>query len=246
MVLPLRSALHAAAVSLFILPALGFAPQARAGLLTNGDFESPVQGPGQVPGWTFGPYQGGQGVAEAGVLFDTSGQGESLAARFNVGNGNPGGLQLIQTFSLATADAVDFGVDVATWKSGVLGDGGANADGGTYVLAIDGVALDSFSVGTIPNGTTVRQHLAGSLALSAGAHTFEIDMARSFNYQNSGLWLYVDNAGALAQAGTVPEPPVWALMAFGLAGVAASRQTMRGSSRRPRRPSAVVSMRWVR
>ena len=36
-----RSALHVAAVSLLALPALVFTPQARAGLLTNGDFETP-------------------------------------------------------------------------------------------------------------------------------------------------------------------------------------------------------------
>ena len=215
MVMPLRSALHAIAVGLLALPALMVTPQAHAGLLTNGDFETPVLGPGQVPGWTFGPYQGGQGVAESAVLFDTTGQGASLAARFNVGNGNPGGLQLFQSFSLAAAGAVDFGVDVATDMSGVLGSGG-NADGGTYVLAIDGVALDTFTVGAIPTGTTVRHHLAGSLALGAGTHTFEIDMARSFNYQNSGLWLYLDNAGALAQqASPVPEPSVAALLGLG-------------------------------
>jgi len=226
----LRSALHAVAVSLLALPALLFAPQANAGLLTNGDFEAPVQQPGEVPGWTFGPYQGGQGVAEAGALFDTTGQGASLAARFNVGNGNPGGLQLIQSFSLATAGDVDFGVDVATQKSGVFGDGGANADGGTYLLAVDGVALDTFSVGVIGNGVTVRYHLAGSMALLAGTHTFEIDMARYFNYQNSGLWLYVDNAGALAQQTTpVPEPSVSALL--GLGGLAA---TALGAWRRKR------------
>jgi hypothetical protein len=224
MVLPIRSALHAAAVGLLALPALVFTPQARAGLLTNGDFETPVLGPGVVPGWTFGPYQGGQGVAESAVLFDTSGLGASLAARFNVGNGNPGGLQLIQSFSLAAAGFMDFGVDVATVMIGVLGEGGGNADGGTYVLAIDGMALDTFTVGSIPNGTTVRRHLAGGLALGAGTHTFEIDMARFFNYQNSGLWLYVDNAGALEPqtGGTVAEPPVWALLGLGgLAGVAA-------------------------
>jgi hypothetical protein len=42
-----------------------------------------------------------------------------------MGNGNPGGLQPIQGFSLAVGGDVDFDVDVATQKSGVLGDGGA-------------------------------------------------------------------------------------------------------------------------
>jgi PEP-CTERM motif len=193
--------------------ALCLGSSANANLLNNGGFDLVEPLPGFATGWTYASYLGGDGYAEANVVFDTTGSSPSLAVRFGVGgNGAPGGLQLAQSFNVASAGAYDFAIDVATVNTGQLGQGG-NVDGGTYLLAVDGVPVASFVVGPILSGLTVRGHLAGSSALTAGTHSFQLDMTRSFLAQNSGLWLYVDNA--LVQGSAVPEPASWTLLALG-------------------------------
>ncbi len=212
-----RSLLLAVAAACGLLAA-----PASANLLTNAGFEVFDPTSAVWSGWDRAIYNGGSGAAlTTGLLFDTTGFGASLAAGYQVGgDGAPGGFRVTQSFTVASAGSYDVALDVASQNTGAPGTGG-NADGGTFALLVDGVAVDSFSVGPLLASLFARDHLAGVVTLSAGIHTFEIDMYRSFLFQNSGVLLFNDDAVVEAVAGVtpVPEPGTWALIAIGMGAI---------------------------
>lgn len=143
---------------------------ASANLLTNGDFEVFNPAAGYWAGWNMASYLGGQfGPLTTDLLFDTTGLGASAAAGFQVGgNATPGGVQFSQVFNVASAGDYTMSLDVASQKPGAC----CNADGGTFVLAIDDLDVDMFAAGYMATTDPERDHLSGVVTLSAGAHSF--------------------------------------------------------------------------
>jgi len=198
----------------FVLVALlaVFAAQAgAANLLVNGSFQD-----GTFNGWTIGNTSNGtwgQGfpVVAAWPL------GGSNAALGEVGevnfNGQYEGGTLSQTFN-SGAGAATLSFDWAAKGDGV----NQNADGGLFELILDGTVLAQHDVGTINPNDLLNGTLSANVNLSAGSHTFEIDVLRPYlsSFQNTP-YQYVTNADV---EGTVPEPGSLILMGSGVLGLA--------------------------
>lgn len=188
-------------------------------LLTNGDFET-----GDLTGWTvfdttIPPGNVGENFGLPDVVsFDVTGSGATQAARLQVAHANvsdpSAGGGLTQSILLSSPGLLSVNVDFAAL--------GSNADGGTFMLLIDGVSIDTFAVGDISNSAVVRGALSGSLPVIAGNHSISLEAERFF-LNGSALgdtpFQFFDNAVAeLAPSATsVPEPPSLALFGGGIA-----------------------------
>jgi hypothetical protein len=189
-----------------------FAAQASAtNLLVNGNFSS-----GDFTGWTIGNTSNG-----------TWGQGFPVVTGWPLGGGNAaqgevgevnftgqyeGGI-LSQSFN-SGAGAATLSFD---WAA--MGDGtNQNADGGLFELILDGSILAQYDVGTIGPNDLFNGTLTANANLTAGNHTFEIDVLRPYISVAGGTpYQYVTNADV---EGTVPEPGSLILMGSGVLGLA--------------------------
>jgi len=101
-----------------------------------------------------------------------------------------------------------------------MGDaGGTNADGGDFRLILDGSTLADHDVGSINANQIISGTLTANVNLSAGTHTFEIDILRHYLTSPGGTpYQYVTNA--VADGNGVPEPGSLVLMGSGVLGLA--------------------------
>jgi hypothetical protein len=189
-----------------------FAAQAGAtNLIQNGNFES-----GDFTDWTIGTTSGGSWGQGFPIVTGWP-LGGMNAAEGEVGNVNPTGTQqggtLIQTFNSGA------GAATLSFMYAAMGDGiHTNADGGDFTLLLDGVALNSIDVGSIDADQLISGTLSANANLTAGTHTLEIDVTRSFltEFQNTP-YQYVTGVDV---EGTVPEPGSLILMGSGVLGLA--------------------------
>jgi len=189
-----------------------FAAQAGAtNLLVNGSFQD-----GTFNGWTIGQTSNGTWGQGFPIVTGWPLGGEN-AAEGEVGEVNfDGTLQggtLSQTFT-SGAGAATLSFD---WAS--MGDGThQNSEGGVYELILDGTLLGQAFTGTIGPNDIINGTLSANVNLTAGSHTFEIDVLRPYTsaFQNTP-YQYVTNADV---EGTVPEPGSLILMGSGVLGLA--------------------------
>jgi hypothetical protein len=189
-----------------------FAAQAGAtNLIQNGNFSS-----GDFTDWTIGTTSGGSWGQGFPIVTGWP-LGGMNAAEGEVGNVNPTGTQqggtLIQTFNSGA------GAATLSFMYAAMGDGThMNADGGDFTLLLDGVALNSIDVGSIDADQLISGTLSANANLTAGTHTLEIDVTRSFltEFQNTP-YQYVTGVDV---EGTVPEPGSLILMGSGVLGLA--------------------------
>jgi PEP-CTERM motif len=193
-------------------------------LLTNGDFETGVLSP-----WTvFTTVNGTNGTGLPAVnSFDTTGSGATLAAQFDVGEATFDSTQqgggLTQGFTAPGAGMYNFFANIASLDDP---DGEQNGDAGTFSILIDGTTLTSDPLGAFssPN-EIIRNSLSGTVALTAGGHTFEILITRQFTSQGTDTpQEFVDN---LSVSSAAPEPGTFALAALALLGFAFYRLRIR-------------------
>lgn len=189
-----------------------FAVQASAdNLLVNGSFQS-----GDFTGWTIGSTSNG-----------TWGQGYPVVTGWplggmNAAQGEVGEVNFDGTFQGGTlSQTFTSGAGAATlsfdWAA--MGDGThQNADGGDFRLLLDGTILADHDVGTIGPNDLLNGTLTANMNLSAGSHTFEIDVLRPYvSLPGNTPYQYVTNADV---EGSVPEPGALVLMGSGVLGLA--------------------------
>lgn len=154
-----------------------WASSAQANLVLNGGFDT-----GDFTDWTlFTTPNGSNGPSPLPqvVSFDVTGGGASDAAEFEVGEvtftalQEGGGIQ--QTITTVAGIAV-MHVDIAAFNI----SGSDNGEGGVFTLLLDGVPLDSFTTGSITNGTTIRDSLDFTGAITAGNHVLAVQITRDF------------------------------------------------------------------
>jgi hypothetical protein len=194
------------------------AGQANAGnLLQNGSFQD-----NNFTGWTIGTTSNGTWGSGYPTVTAWPLGGGLNAAKGSVGEVNFDGTfqggTLSQTFT-TSGGMLSMGFD---WAA--MGDGTHNnADGGEFVLLLDGVQLASFDSGPIGMNQTLNGMLSATDNVSAGNHTFEIEILRPFvGYQGGETvpYQYVTDAFVNGSGGgTTPEPGTLLLLGSGIAGV---------------------------
>ena len=196
---------------LLLVAILLFAAQAGANLIQNGSFQT-----NDFTHWTIGTTSNGTWGSGYPVVTGWP-LGGMNAAKGEVGEVNfDGTLQggtLSQTFtSGAGAATLSF-----AWAA--MGDGThTNGDGGDFRLLLDGIILADHDVGSIGPNDLFHGTLTANANLSAGTHTFEIDILRPYiAFAGNTPYQYVTNADV---EGTVPEPSSILLLGIGALGLA--------------------------
>ena len=198
----------------FILLALFALVAAQAGatnLIQNGNFQS-----GDFTDWTIGTTSNGSWGQGFPVVTGWP-LGGMNAAEGEVGEINFDGTQqggtLSQTFTSGA------GAATVSMLYAAMGDGiHTNADGGEFTLLLDNTQIAQIDVGTITANQIINGTLSANVNLSAGTHTLEIEVTRSFltEFQNTP-YQYVTGVDV---EGTVPEPGSLVLMGSGVLGLA--------------------------
>jgi hypothetical protein len=202
-----------APLALVALIALVAAQAGATNLLINGSFQD-----NDFTGWNLGTTA--DGTAGQGFPIVTGWPlGGMNAAKYEVGqvtsNGLFEGATLSQTFNTSG------GMATLSFDWLAMGDGiHTNAEGGLFELVLDGNLLASHDVGQIgPNGQ-FNGVLTATLNLSAGQHTFEIEILRNF-LSNPGNTPYQYVTGADVEGNSaVPEPGTLMLLGSGVVGMA--------------------------
>ncbi len=199
-------------VVLFVLLAFVAVQAGATNLLTNGSFES-----GDFTGWTIGTTSNGTWGQGFPVVTGWP-LGGMNAAEGEVGEvsftGQYEGGTLSQTFMTAG------GAATLSFNWAAMGDGThTNADGGLFELILDGTVLAQYDVGQIGPNDLFNGTLTANANLSAGSHTFEIDVLRP--YQSlPGNTPYQFLTMADVEGNPVPEPSSFVLLISGVLGVA--------------------------
>ncbi len=182
-------------------------------LLNNGSFQT-----GDFTDWTQGVTP--NGTPGVGFPIVTAWPlGGMNAAKYEVGevtfDGTLQGATLSQTFS-TTGGMLSLGFMYAAMGDGIH----QNADGGDFVLLLDGTVLNSFDVGTIGPTQLITGSLSGTDTVSPGVHTFEIEILRPFlSTEGNTPYQYVTGAFVSGGAATTPEPSTLLLLGSGIAGL---------------------------
>jgi len=150
-----------------------------------------------VTGWPLGGMNAAEGeVGE--VNFTGQQEGGTLTQTFNSG----AGAATVSMMYAAKGDGIH-----------------TNADGGDFTLVLDGTTIASFDVGTITANQIINGTLSANVNLTAGSHTLEIEVTRSFlsSFQNTP---YQFVTGVDVEGQGVPEPGSLVLMGSGVLGLA--------------------------
>jgi hypothetical protein len=182
-------------------------------LLTNGSFQS-----GDFSGWTLGTTS--NGTFGSGYPIVTGWPlGGLNAAKMEVGEVNFTGVYeggyLQQNFT-TTGGSATLSFD---WAA--QGGTSQNASGGLFELILDGSVLATYNVGTINTTDLFSGTISQTLNLSAGQHTFEIDVLRPYRYAAGTPYQYITSADVeAAGGGGVPEPGTLMMLGSGVIGLA--------------------------
>ncbi len=202
----------------FVLVALlaVFAAQAGATqLLVNGNF-----GDGTFNGWTIGTTSNGTWGGGYPVIAGWPLGGGLNSAEGEVGEVNFDGEDTKQGGTLSQVFTSGAGAATLSFDWVAMGDPyHNNDDGGDFRLVLDGSTLADFDVGFINIDQIISGTLSANVNLSAGSHTFEIDVLRG-SPEIYGVTPYQYVTNAVADGPGVPEPGSLILMGSGVLGLA--------------------------
>jgi PEP-CTERM motif len=195
---------------------------ALADTITNGNFDT-----GNLEGWTsFTTANGSVGAGLPSVTpFNTTGNGISDAAHFNVGEVNfdftQQGGGLFQIINVPVSGLYKLTEDFASQDNV-----GKNVDAGTFSVLIDRNTVATDDLGSFATaGQLLRGSFDETLDLTAGSHLFEVEVSRQFLSTGPNTPdEYIDNvslAPAQKSIGLTPEPSTIALLATGIFGLVA-------------------------
>jgi hypothetical protein len=165
--------------------------------VSNGDFET-----GSLASWT--TFTTANGTINGGdvQMFDTTGNGASYAAHFNVGEVNFTGLYegggISQNFFGSGSYKVS--ADIAA-----VSPNHDNGDCGDFELMVDGHTVSSYDFGQCYLGVPVRSHLEGTVQLRLGWHQLAVRITRPYTTLagNETPQQYVDNVSLVRKLSRV-------------------------------------------
>jgi hypothetical protein len=199
-------------VVLVALLALVAAQAGAVQLLQNGSFQN-----NNFSFWTIGTTSNGTWGSGYPVVAPWPLGGGLNSAKGEVGEVNFDQTQQGGTLSQAFTSGA--GAATLSFAYAAMGDGThTNADGGDFTLILDGKTLATFDVGQIGPNDLLHGSLTANVNLTAGQHTFEIEVTRMF-LSNPGNTPYQYVTSAVAD-GPVPEPGTILLMGSGVLGLA--------------------------
>lgn len=190
----------------------------------NGSFST-----GDLTGWTTYLTPNGRNDFGDVVLFDTTGNGASYAARFEVGQVGfnelvPAGGGIRQSLFLRPG-AYTLTADIAS-----LGADFSNRAGGLFTALLGATTLDTYNfdfIDVFP--ATLRTSRTMSFVIgAAGTYEFSFQFVRPFTTNTNTPDNYIDNIHLSGGPSAVPEPAEWTSAALTLAGLAAGLGGRRG------------------
>lgn len=184
-------------------------------LLQNGSFQS-----GDFTGWTIGNTSNGTWGQGYPIVAPWPLGGGLNAAKGEVGEVNFDGT--LQGGTLSQNFTTSGGMLSLGFMWAAMGDGiHTNADGGDFVLVLDGTTLASHDVGQIGPNDLFNGTLMANVNVSGGTHNFEIEILRPFtSLPQNTPYQYITGAFVNGSGGgTTPEPGTLLLLGSGIAGL---------------------------
>jgi hypothetical protein len=204
------AALQQFCLALFLCSGLAHAN----GIIFNGGFET-----GNLNGWTpFTTSNGSLGTTMPTVVpFNTTGNGSSDAAEFQVGQAtvaglNPQGGGIYQDVVLPASGSYTIFADIAAANPGLE----ANGFAGTAKVLLDMQPVWGYNLGALNAGDVVRQAITVNVLLTAGPHSVGIEFLRPATTTTFTPFQYIDNFW-IEDQWDAPEPSTFVLLFFGLA-----------------------------
>lgn len=191
---------------------------------------------GGMTGWT--PFTTSKGLLGTGmptvISFDTTGNGASDAAEFQVGQVVPAGLApegggIYQTVLLPSSGTYTISADIAAGNLNAPG----SVSGGIAELLFDMQPVFGYNLGDLSEGEVVRQAITANVIAGAGTHSFGIQFLNPVVSSTFSPYQYVDNYW-VEDPVDAPEPSTFLLLFFGLAILARRGRFPTGRSIRPR------------
>lgn len=201
--------------ALLLIGSLGLTESASANLLTNGDFEVPVQGPSNFATFNIpagSTYITGWTVAQGNV---------DLTTTINYGPG-------VNTLDPSSVQDVDLVGDAA--GNGGLSQSFTTVAGQKYLLTFDyshnpGANASNFAASvtagdlstTVSQTSSVRDWVAFSQSFTATSNSTLLTFLNTQGGSNGGI--YLDDVSVTPLTAAVPEPSTWAMMILGFLGL---------------------------